>query len=181
MRTSAAARRYGRALFSLAREEGRIDEVRGELRRFAELLEESRDLRDALLTPLRAAAQRRRVLDAVAERLGASPIVRHFFAYLIDQRRLIDFAAIRAEYERLCDEVSGRTVAAVVAASELDEGQRERLREALSRRTGRDVTLELRVDSALLGGVVAKVGDLVFDGSLRTQLAHLHGNLTKGS
>jgi F-type H+-transporting ATPase subunit delta len=181
VRISAAARRYGKALFSLARDESRVDAVRGELASFASLISESAPLRDALLTPLHPVAERRRVLEALARRLGTSPIVRHLFAYLIDQRRLVDFLAIRAEYERLCDQASGRTVAQVTVAADLDASQGERLRAALSRRTGREVTLEVRSDPALLGGAIAKVGDLVFDGSLRTQLAQLRGNLTKGS
>jgi F-type H+-transporting ATPase subunit delta len=181
VRSSAAARRYGKALFSLARDESRVDGVRGELAAVASLFAESAALRDALLTPLHPVAERRRVLEALAQRLGTSPIVRHFFAYLIDRRRLVDFSAIQTEFELLCDEASGRTVAQVTVAAELDAGQRDRLREALSRRTGREVTLEVRSDPSLLGGAIAKVGDLVFDGSLRSQLAQLRGNLTKGS
>lgn len=181
MRTTAAARRYGKALFSLATDEGRVEAVRDELAGFASLVDSSQELADALLTPLWPVAQRRKVLDALAERLGTSPTVRNFFDYLIDQRRLIAFPAIREEYERLCDEASGRTVAEIVSARPLDEQRQRRLQEALARRTGKHVSLDVTVDESLLGGAIAKVGGVVFDGSLRTQLAQLRGNLTKGS
>jgi F-type H+-transporting ATPase subunit delta len=108
-------------------------------------------------------------------------IVRNFFAYVIDQRRLIDFDAIRAEFELLADEAAGLVKARVTAAAPLDDAQRERLQRALIARTGRSVELEVTVDPALIGGAVATVGNVVFDGSLRTQLHQLHDTLSRGN
>lgn len=179
MASAAAARRYARALFALARDAGEIEGVRGELTRMAELLDSNRELRGALFRPLHPAPERKAALAALAERLGASVTVRHFFQFLIDQRRLVDFDTIRSEYERLADESGGRMRAQVVAATPLEEPQLERLREVLARKSGRDVTLDVTLDPALLGGVVAKLGDLIFDGSLRTQLRQLRSSLTK--
>lgn len=176
----AAARRYAKALFELARDEGRVDAVRGELRALGELLEGHRELHDVLFRPLHPARQRRAALDAVGERGGLSPLVRHFLSFLIDQRRLVDFDAIRAAFEALADAAAGLTRAEVRSATELDEAQRERLRRALAARVGGEVELRVRVEPALLGGVVAQVGDLVFDGSLRTQLAQLRDTLIQG-
>ena len=68
----------------------------------------------------------------------------------------------------------------MVTASPLRDDQRERLRRALAARAGREVELEVRVDPTLIGGAIARVGGLVFDGSLRTQLAQLRDNLTRG-
>ena len=180
MRSSAAARRYARALFAIAKEDGRIGPIREELKQLADLLSENEELRNALFRPLHPVADRRRVLAEVAHRLGASPSVRNFFAYLVDQRRLVDFDSIQSEYERLADEAAGCTLAEVVSSSPLDGAQRERLRRALAARTGRDVSLEVAVDPSLLGGVIASVGTLVFDGSLRTQLNQMRISLTKG-
>lgn len=180
MARGAAARRYAKALFSLASEAARAEAVRGELASFGELLEQERELNDVLARPLHPAAQRRAALDAVARRLGASELVRHFLAFLIDQRRLVDFEAIRSAYEELADEAAGVTRAEVRSASELDDAQQERLRRALAARTGSEVELRVRVEPELLGGVVAQVGDLVFDGSLRTQLRQLHATLIQG-
>ena len=179
MASAGAARRYARALFGLAREVGEVDAVRGELASMANVLDESAELRVALFRPLHPAAQRKDALAALVERLGAGGTLRNFLQFLIDQRRLIDFATIQAEYERLADEASGRLRAEVISASPLAEPQVERLREVLARQSGRDVAVEVTLDDSLLGGVVAKVGDLVFDGSLRTQLRQLRANLTK--
>ena len=181
MVSSAAARRYARALFSLAKEQHRVREVGDELDALAALFDESAELREALLTPLHPVEERKAVLRAVSERAQTSATVRNFYSYLIDRRRLVDFPGIHAEYKQLADDDAGLMTAEVVAASPLDERRKDRLRRALSQRTGREVQLDIRVDSELIGGAIAKVGGLVFDGSLRTQLSQLRANLTKGS
>src|SRR5882672_4806098 len=101
MRSSAAARRYARALFSLADEAGAVAVIRGELAGIAALFDSDPALRNALFRPLHPVAERRGVLRSLCERLSLSATVRNFFAYSIDQRRLIDFDAIRAEFEAL--------------------------------------------------------------------------------
>ena len=181
MKSTAAALRYAKALFSLARDEHRTREVRQELENLGSLLDEHAELRETLLTPLHPLEQRKAVLAALASRLGSSPLVRNFLSFLVDQRRLLNFEAIRQEFVRLADEDAGLTTARVVSASPLDERRRDRLRRALSERTGREVRLEVEIDPSLIGGAVAQVGDLVFDGSLRTQLSALRATLMKGS
>lgn len=181
MRATVAARRYARAVFALARETNSLTDVRLEIDEFAALLSSEKVLRDALLTPLHPASERKAVVSAIAARAGLSTSLRHFLLFLIDQRRLVNFEAIHAEFERLANESSGLVTAEVVAASALDERRQDRLRRALSDRTGQEVRLDIRVDSNLIGGAIATVGDTVFDGSLRTQLERLHANLTKGT
>jgi F-type H+-transporting ATPase subunit delta len=180
MHSTAAARRYARALFSLAREEGRVEAVRGELAALQRLFAENAELRHALFRPLHPAAERRAVLRSLCERAGSSRAVANFLGLLVDRRRLIDFDAILAEFGRLADEAAGRVRAEVVSATRLRDDQRERLRRALAARTGKQVELDEKIDPALLGGAVASVGGVVFDGSLRTQLSQLRGSLTKG-
>ncbi len=180
MRSAVAARRYARALFSLAREDDGVAEIRGELDALARLLEDHPALAKSLFRPLHPAAERRALLCTVCERVGASEMVRNFCCYLIDQRRLVDFPAIHEQFGRLADAAEGRTRAEVVSASPLRDEQRDRLRSALAARTGREIELTARVDPSLLGGAIATVGGLVFDGSLRTQLLQLRGALTQG-
>jgi F-type H+-transporting ATPase subunit delta len=180
MRSAAAARRYARALFSIARDDDAIAGVRSDLAAMGGLIEEMPELRRALFRPLHPVKERRAVLRSLCERAGTSASVSNFLAYLIDQRRLVDFDAIRSEFERLSDEQAGRVKASVVAASELPPEQRERLRAALARRTGREIDLEVEVDPGLIGGAIAKVGGVVIDGSLRRQLFQLRDTLTRG-
>jgi F-type H+-transporting ATPase subunit delta len=181
MRGGTAAHRYAKALFGLAGDAHRHREVRVELGNLVSLFDGSRELRDALLTPLHPASGRKAALRELSKRISVSPLVQNFVSYLIDQRRLIDFSAIVAAYGELADDAEGLLTAEVISASPMDDRRKDRLRRALSERTGREVRLEIEVDAALIGGAIAKVGDLVFDGSLRTQLGQLRANLTKGS
>jgi F-type H+-transporting ATPase subunit delta len=177
MASSTAPRRYARALFSIASEDGNVASVREELRRLGALLEESPELRDVLLQPLHPAAERRRVLEGVAEKLAASSLLRRFYSYLIDQRRLVAFDQIEAEFVRLADEAAGKKKVRVKSAQPLSAEQQARLARALSTRAGTNVELEVEIDPALVGGLVAQIGDTVYDGSLRTQLTQLRSTL----
>jgi F-type H+-transporting ATPase subunit delta len=173
-----AAHRYAKALFALAQDEHKQAEVREEIEGLNAVFAESRELREALLMPLHPANERKSALVAIARRANVSPLVQNFLSYLIDQRRLIAFDRIVAAYAELADVAAGLITAEVVAASPLDERRRDRLRRALSERTGQEVRLQIEVDPSLIGGAIAKVGDLVFDGSLRTQLGQLRSTLT---
>jgi F-type H+-transporting ATPase subunit delta len=180
MKSTGAARRYAKAMFSLAQEEGRVDAVRVELGALDGLFAEHAEFRDAICQPLHPGAERRAALTAVCDRLEIAGSVRNFCAFLVDQRRVIDFRAIRAAFDEFADRAAGRTRAQVVSASPLGDAQRSRLRAALAARTGQQVELDESVDPGLLGGAIASVGGLVFDGSLRTQLQQLRTSLTKG-
>ena len=145
MKTSAVARRYARALFALAREEHRESEVGAELERISAVLAESAELREALFTPLHPVEERKKVLESIASSLELSVVVRHFQAFLIDQRRIVDFPAICEEFARLADEMSGLVTAEVTAASPLDDRRKDRLRRArVSRRSNRDFICLMR-------------------------------------
>ena len=181
MMAGGAAQRYAKALFALAQDEHRHREVRSELERLSTLFTESREVAAALLTPMHPAAERKAAIRALAARESVSPLVQNFLGFLIDQRRLIQFDEIAAAYAALADQAEGMLTAEVRVASALDERRKDRLRRALSERTGREVKLQIEIDPTLIGGAIAKVGDLVFDGSLRTQLTQLRANLTKGS
>lgn len=176
-----AAHRYAKALFGLAQADHRHREVRAELENLGSLFAGSRELRDALLTPLHPADERKAALRAIGDGASASPLVQNFISYLIDQRRLINFGAIVEAYGELADEAEGLVTAQVVSASPLDDRRQDRLRRALTERTGQEVRLEIEVDPTLIGGAIAKVGDLVFDGSLRTQLGQLRNNLKQSA
>jgi len=174
-----AARRYARALFALAREEDEVASIRAELDDMARLLAANPDLQRRLFQPLHPVRERREVLKSICEQGRGSRMIRNFFAYLIEQRRLVAFDAIHDEFNRLADEAAGRVRAEVRSASPLRDEQRTRLIDALAQRTGKEIELTLQVDPSLIGGAIATVGGLVFDGSLRTQLLQLQGTLTQ--
>ena len=173
-----AALRYAKALFGLAQETDAVLSVGAELDRIAAAIKTVPALADVLVVPKYPAAERRAALQQLAGPLGISPLLTHFLSFLIDQRRTRDLAAIHEDYVRLAEEAAGRVRGEVVSATPLEPAQLDRIRNALARRLRRELDLAIRVDPALLGGLVARVGDLVFDGSLRTQLAQLRAQLT---
>lgn len=179
MARSAASRRYAKALFGIAQETGDADRIQGELATLAGLLAENAELRNVLLQPLHPVAQRRGVLLGVVDKMQGSPVLRSFYSFLIDQRRLVDFDAIREEYDRLAREQAGVLHAELETAAPLSDEQKARIQQALTRRVGQPVELAVTLNPDLVGGVVAKVGDLVLDGSLKSQLHQLRSSLLK--
>lgn len=169
--------RYAKALFSLAEAAGHVEAVAGELDRVLEVADNHAEFDQVLSRPLHPASERRAVLAAVGRELSLSPIVANFCQFLIDQRRSQELRTIREEYVRLAEEAAGRVRGEVVSAAPLSDAQLDALRRSLSARTGRSVDLDVRVDPELLGGVVARVGDLMFDGSLRSRLEGLRSDL----
>lgn len=175
--TQAAAARYAKALFGLAEESDQVTQIGEDLDRLVELSEGHPAFGDVLLRPLHPAGERRAVLRSVASQLELSPMFSNFCEFLIEQRRSHELAAIREAYQRLAEAAAGRVRGEVISASPLADEQVNALGTALSERTGRQVDLDVSVDPTLLGGVVARVGDLVFDGSLRSRLEGLRVDL----
>jgi len=173
----ALVRGYAEALFAVAEAEGELPSVEDELYRFAKTLERETKLREALTDPALPAENKKAV---VRDLLGgrANPHTVNALGFLIDQGRARDIGRIAEELTAVAAEHRARRVAEVRTAIPLDEAQRERLAAALSRATGRQVEVKIVVDPTVVGGVVAKVGDEVFDGSLRTRLDEVRGRLT---
>ena len=179
---TAIARRYARAVFGLG--EGDADRTGELLEEFDTLVEEilaSEDLRRCLLTPLFPRSERRGVVDELCRTLDLSPEIRATATILVNENRMQLLDAIRDELRALVDQMAGRIEAYVVSARPIDEAQQEDLRRALARRVDADVSLRLEVDPDLIGGVTARIGDLLLDGSVRTQLENLGASLRKGS
>jgi F-type H+-transporting ATPase subunit delta len=181
MAGGALARRYARALFGLGEETGAAAPFLEQLDGLTQLIEESEELQRAVFTPLHPRAERRSVIAELAERLGLAPELRAFAMLLIDENRTQQMPQIRDELRTLVERAAGRVEARVTSARPLDAAQVERVRAALSERVGAAVRVELDVDGSLIGGLVARVGDLLLDGSVRTQLLSLAGSLRKDS
>ena len=180
----AIAGRYARALFDLAAEGGEGGEAADLLAELDELVEAATvipELERVFFTPIHPRAERRRVVAELARRLDHSDEMRSFAMLLVDENRMGLLVEIRDALRELVEKAAGRVKAELVSARPLRESEVEQVRQALSRRMNALVTVETRVDPGLIGGLVARVGDLLFDGSLRTQLDSLRGNLRKGS
>lgn len=170
---SGVSGRYATALFELALEERKIDEVAGNLARFDALIEGSDDLARLVRSPVFSAGEQVRAIDALLAKAGISGIAANFIRLVARNRRLFVFRdAVRA-FAALVAQHRGEIGAEVVSAAPLSAGQVKALKGALKKAMGKDVTLDERVDAALIGGLVVKVGSRMIDTSIRTKLDSL--------
>jgi len=173
-------RRYAKALLTLGKEDGRYKEYGEGLRGFAYLLEREPELQDALLNPIHSREDRRKLLLHMIEILQLSPLVGNLLQLLFDKHRLGAVAGVSQAYQQLVDVLENVSRARVKSAVALDEAAQERLRRTLEQLTGTTVVMDVEEDPGIIGGLVARVGDLVLDGSVRTQLFSLRESLIKG-
>jgi F-type H+-transporting ATPase subunit delta len=174
----ALVRGYAEALFTVAAAEDELPAVEDELYAFAKTLATETRLREALTDPaLPAENKKALVRDLLGER--ANPLTVNALGFLIDQGRAREIGKIAEGLAEVAAVRRAHAVAEVRSAVPLDEGQQQRLASALSRATGRQVEVKVVVDPTVVGGVVAKVGDEVFDGSVRTRLDEARGKLTR--
>ena len=179
MVTGSLARRYARAVLEIGTENGNLDKLGDDLRALARAMHDSPELITALTNPAIRRADRRRVIDGLLERVSAAPHVRNLVYLLLDGERLASLGAISREVDAMIEARAGRMLAEITSARPLDDAQLTQITAALEQLSGKKVSVTKREDPSLLGGVVAKLGDTVYDGSLRTQLRTLRDELTK--
>jgi F-type H+-transporting ATPase subunit delta len=171
------ARRYARALFGISLDANKLEAFGQEIADFATLLDESTELRQTLENPVFAGSEKRKVLESLLPRVTPTSEVQRFLLLLLERRRIVLLPAIARAYRDMTDAHLGRVRAKVTSAEPLTGPALDRVRRSLEQRTGKQVIVETAVDADLIGGVVARVGDLVLDGSVRTQLEDLRQKL----
>jgi F-type H+-transporting ATPase subunit delta len=150
-----------------------------DLRTLAKAMRDSAELQSALGNPAIKKADRRKIIDALLQRIGTVTVTRNTVYLLLDGERLGSLPAISRELDSMIEAKAGRVAAEVVSAKPLDPSQLSQITATLEKMSGKKVSVTTRQDADLLGGVVAKVGDTVYDGSLRTQLRNLRDELSK--
>jgi F-type H+-transporting ATPase subunit delta len=171
------ARRYAKALFGLAVEMGRVEPWNESLQALKEVVQGSPDLVDVLSNPVYSKEQRRAIVEKLAGALGLDAEPANLLFLLGDRNRLPYLGAVVDTFGALADEHLGRLRARVTSAVPLDPTTAQAIADRLSQSTRARVLLDRVVDPKLIGGVVAQVGSIVFDGSLRTQLEDLRRQL----
>jgi F-type H+-transporting ATPase subunit delta len=168
-----AARRYAKAAFDLAREQGREDDVLADLKALGRLLEASEPLRDFVGNYLIPPERRRQAIDALFEG-RVHPLTLTFLGLLERKKRLGALAEVAAAFAALHDEARGILRVEITSAAPLTPGQRESLAQRLVAKLGRQIDPAFGVDPALIAGFRAQVGDQVYDYSVDTQLKMLN-------
>jgi F-type H+-transporting ATPase subunit delta len=160
---------YAQALFAVAQAEGVLPKVEDELYAFGKALEQHTDLREALTDAALPAENKKAVVhDVLGDRVN--PLTVSLLGFVIDAGRAREISKIVEELARKASAEREHALAEVRSAVELTAKQRDRLAQALSHATGRKVDVKVVVDPSVIGGVVAKVGDEVFDGSIANRL-----------
>ena len=165
------AGRYALALFELARDERALDAVKADLDSFDALIAESKDLERLVRSPVFSADEQSRALSAVLERAGIDGLAGNFLKVVAANRRLFAVGDIIKTFRMLLARHRGEVSAEVTVAEPLDDKHREAISAALKSITGgKEVDLSIKVDPAIIGGLVVQLGSRMVDTSLRTKL-----------
>jgi len=178
--TNAIARRYAKALIQVAAEQGTVEQYYSELEAFSQALVPGAEAAEFFEAPSYGIEAKREIVKELASRLNVSMTIRDFLLLLLDKKRLDQLDAILESYRSFADEAAGILRSDVTSAVPLSEEQVAELRTALEKATGKKVVLSVSADPQLIGGVVTRIGDKVFDGSIRTQLTKIQDILQKG-
>ena len=180
MKNLVIARRYAKALLLIGKEDGNTEAYRDELSVVNEMVEKENTLEQAINNPLYNAEERQKVLESVIEKLGLSAVMKSFLTLLFEKGRFIYLGSINDFYQKLADELKGISRASLVSATELSSETVEKIRSTLSEKTGKGIILDVEKDPGLIGGIVTRIGDLVLDGSIKTQLLNMRESLKRG-
>ena len=173
------ARKYAKALLEIGRREKSQELLGKDLDGLAELLHENKELRVVLFSPFYPAPRRKAIAQKIGGSLGLSRRTLDFLNLLIERGRMDHFTAIVKSYKELYDEVSNRLRASLISPQKLPFPLVGEIRNQLESTTGKQVILSTQEDPSLLGGVVTKIGNIIYDGSLKTQLLKAKENLYK--
>ena len=171
------ARVYGDALFDVASEEAKIDEIRSELGEFADALDSDRDLQVFFFSPYFSSQEKRDGIEKAID--GASDEFQNFLALLAEKHRMPAIFRIRRYYDELWAEENKRLEVRLTSAVPLDEAVVNRVGEEIEKQTDRKIDLEADVDEEILGGLVLRVGNMVLDASLREKLNRLRKEVAR--
>jgi len=166
-------------LFAVGREDGKVSEYSDNIRTLATLLTERPEINDALLNPLYPLDVRVKVLQELIKAMAAPQIVANFLRLLLEKRRADVIPEIAQQLQLLVDAHNNISRGTVTTAMEIDDNLMTKVQATLEKITGKKVILEKKVDPWIIGGLVAKVGDRVLDGSIRSQLMGLKESIKR--
>lgn len=179
MKNLAIARRYAKALLLIGKEDAQAETYREELMGISSLVEREKSLEHAITNPLYNASDRKKVLLTIIEKLSLSKVMSSFLILLFDKGRIGFLGSINDFYQKLADDLKGIVRADLISAVELSPDTVDKIRATLSKKVGKDVILEIEQDSSLIGGIITRIGDLVLDGSIKTQLINMRESLKR--
>ena len=167
------SKRYAKALFGLGREADSFNKYRRELEEFAAFYRENAEFRQAITNPIFSIKDRKKLLQAVLNRSDFSVLVRNFLGLLLDKNRISAIEAITVHYAKLTDETSNIAHAEIITARPLKQKTLDDVVRSFEGLMSKKIKLHIKENPKIIGGVVVKIGDTIFDGSVRTQIEGL--------
>ncbi len=180
MKNAILANRYAKALFSVAQEENAFDDYAKSLHAVAEAMATMPEVKDGLTNFLYPVDVRCKVMAHIADSLGACQVIKNFLDLVVQKKRAAFLPEIAEAFQVLIDAQRNICQGTVVSAMPLSQELNDKVQATLEKITGKKVVLSSKVDPSIIGGIIAKVGDLVLDGSIRSQLQGLKESI-KGS
>ncbi len=177
MTAGSVAKRYAKALFEIGEEKKNLLALLNQVQLLAEIWQTDEALQAAMTNPQVSTAARRNIWGEIASRSGINRIGRSFLNLLIDKSRLEELPDIARELGVLADEKENRLRAEVISAAPISEQAVRRLKSTLERLTGKVIVLTAKVEPSLIGGMMTKVGNTLYDGSIKNQLNRLKANM----
>lgn len=171
------ARVYGRSLFEVAQEQGKLDDVREQLGAFSDALADNHELSVFFFSPYFSTEEKKEGLHKAVT--DADPLVMNILELLVENHRMPVIHRLRKEFDRLWDDEKKLLPVDITSAVELDEDVVKRLGDQISEQTGRQVQLTAHVDPDVLGGIVLRVGNQILDASIRNRLDQLRRSVAK--
>jgi F-type H+-transporting ATPase subunit delta len=173
------AKKYAKAFLEIGLQDGNYEALGQDLNKMVDLLRENKELRVVLWSAAFRKPTRKAIVRKIGERLGLATTTIEFIELLIQKKRIDLFFEITKAYRDRCDEVAGRTRATLVTPMELPSGLVQEIKSQLESLAGKEVILSLERDPSLIGGFLTRIGNVVYDGSLKAQIAKLRDDLYK--
>jgi len=170
LRERVVARRYAKALMEIGYREKRIEEIHNELEGIQSMFEKYPEFRKAVFLPIYPLENRKKVLNKVLEKAGFSVSVIRFFDILVEKDRIDLLPTIFSIYQELADKAQNRVRGTLYTPETLGKGDFEKIKEALSMYMGKELILKEDKDPSLIGGIRARIGGIIIDGSVRGKL-----------
>jgi F-type H+-transporting ATPase subunit delta len=171
------AKRYAKAIFTVGQEQEKFEEYNEVLQGLAELYETNPEIEDALTNPLYPMEVKEKAMEGIVGSMEVDQVMANFLNLLVVKKRAEILPEIAESYRIMVDEAKNISHGSVIAAVELSDELKEKVQTVLEKLTGKKVELTTSVDPTIVGGIIAKVGDLVLDGSIKTQLAGLKDSI----
>ena len=180
MISTSITRRYAEALMSIGIEEENSAKFEKELQEINSIIQGSMELKAVLYSSVYPNKSKKLIMRDITKKLRLSETVDNFLSLIIDKNRIEFLPLIVKRYEELLDSIEDRVRAEVVFAKKMPDSVIDKIKEAFQKTSGKEVIIEIKEDPSIIGGAITKLGNVIYDGSVKTQLENIKRSIIKG-